>query len=313
MGEMASDVLKCFEREYNVLKKAIKAEEQMQKRKGDSCALCGSQRRLFEPTVLYCNGACGMQRIRRNAFYYTDPSKQNHWCTSCHGLLKHSEPVALDDGSEVSKSSLQKYKNDALPEEAWVQCDECTDWVHQICALFNGRRNKTAAAYTCPSCYVKKKNKAGEGAEEKKEEEEMQVVKCAKDLPQCSMSEAIEKGMEKALAKKYEEKAAELEVGLDEIDKVDGISVRVVSNMERQHLVRDEVSLMARSPFCVSNRCSLLPTHHIICAHHNRLLCSSYTMLPISIDAQALRGEGLSLGLPCPHKVHSPVPEDSRR
>ena len=140
----------------------------------------------------------------------------------------------------------------------------------------------------------------------------MQVVKCAKDLPQCSMSEAIEKGLEKALAKKYEEKAAELEVGLDEIDKVDGISVRVVSNMERQHLVRDEVSLMARSPLCVSNRCSLLPTHHIICAHHNRLLCSSYTMLPISIDAQALRGEGLSLGLPCPHKVHSLVPEDSR-
>ena len=292
VGEMASDVLKCFEREYNVLKKAIKAEEQMQKRKGDSCALCGSQRRLFEPTVLYCNGACGMQRIRRNAFYYTDPSKQNHWCTSCHGLLKHSEPVALDDGSEVSKSSLQKYKNDALPEEAWVQCDECTDWVHQICALFNGRRNKTAAAYTCPSCYIKKKNKAGEGAEEKKEE--MQVVKCAKDLPQCSMSEAIEKGLEKALAKKYEEKAAELEVGLDEIDKVDGISVRVVSNMERQHLVRDEVSLMARSPLCVSNRCSLLPTHHIICAHHDRHLCSSYTMLPISIVPDPLHFLGVT-------------------
>ena len=242
VGEMASDMLKSFEREYAVLQKAIKTEEQIQKRKGDSCALCGSQRRLFEPTVLYCNGACGMQRIRRNAFYYTDPSKQNHWCTPCYGLLKDFEPVALDDGSEVSKSSLQKYKNDALPEEAWVQCDDCHEWVHQICALFNGRRNKTAAAYTCPSCYVKKKNEAGDGKEEKKDEEEKQVVKSAKDLPQCSMSEALEKGLEKALAKKYEEKAAELEVSLDEIDKVDGISIRVVSNMERQHLVRDEVS-----------------------------------------------------------------------
>lgn len=247
VGEMASDMLKSFEREYAVLQKAIKTEEQIQKRKGDSCALCGSQRRLFEPTVLYCNGACGMQRIRRNAFYYTDPSKQNHWCTPCYGLLKDSEPVALDDGSEVSKSSLQKYKNDALPEEAWVQCDDCHEWVHQICALFNGRRNKTAAAYTCPSCYVKKKNKAGVGKEEEKDEEEKQVVKSAKDLPQCSMSEAMEKGLEKALAKKYEEKAAELEVSLDEIDKVDGISIRVVSNMERQHLVRDEVSFMILS------------------------------------------------------------------
>ena len=135
VGEMANDMLKSFEREYAVLQKAIKTEEQIQKRKGDSCALCGSQRRLFEPTVLYCNGACGMQRIRRNAFYYTDPSKQNHWCTPCYGLLKDAEPVALDDGSEVSKSSLQKYKNDALPEEAWVQCDDCHEWVHQICAL----------------------------------------------------------------------------------------------------------------------------------------------------------------------------------
>ena len=178
-----------------------------------------------------------MQRIRRNASYYTDPSKQNHWCTSCYVLLKDGEPVALDDGSEISKSSLQKFKNDALPEEAWVQCDDCHEWVHQICALFNGRRNKTAVAYTCPSCYVKKKNKTGEG----EKNEDMQVVKCAKDLPRCTMSDAIEKGVEKALAKKYEEKAKELKVGVDQIDKADGISIRVVSNMERQHLVRDEV------------------------------------------------------------------------
>lgn len=78
----------------------------------------------------------------------------------------------------------------------------------------------------------------------------MQVVKCAKDLPQCSMSEAIEKGLENALAKKYEEKAAELDVSLDEIDKVDDISIRVVSNMERQHLVRDEVSLTIYIHIC---------------------------------------------------------------
>jgi len=257
VGEMASDMLKSFEREYAILQKALKTEEQIQKRKGDSCALCGSQRRLFEPTVLYCNGACGMQRIRRNASYYTDPSKQNHWCTSCYVLLKDGEPVALDDGSEISKSSLQKFKNDALPEEAWVQCDDCHEWVHQICALFNGRRNKTAVAYTCPSCYVKKKSGEGE------KNEEMQVVKCAKDLPQCTMSNAIETGVEKALAKKYEEKAKELKVNVDQIDKADGISIRVVSNMERQHHVRDEMLKRYEKKGCpsqypVRTKCILL-------------------------------------------------------
>ena len=146
--------------------------------------------------------------------------------------------MPLDDGSEIMKASLQKFKNDALPEEAWVQCDDCHEWVHQICALFNGRRNKTAAAYTCPSCYVKKNNKKGKG---KETSEEVQVVKCAKDLPQCTMSEEIERGVKKALAKKYEEKAKELKIGIDEIDKAESISIRVVSNMERQHQVRDEV------------------------------------------------------------------------
>ena len=200
-----------------------------------------------------------MQRIRRNASYYTDPSKQNHWCTACYNLLKDNAPVALDDGSEMSKSSLQKLKNDAMPEEAWVQCDDCKEWVHQICALFNGRRNKTAAAYTCPSCHVKKKMEAsGE-----KEEETVQLHKCAKDLPHFSMSEVIEKGLEAHLDKCYHEKAKELRVSVNEVEKVKGLSVRVVSNMERQHCVRDEmVKYYAKkkypSQFPVRSKCILL-------------------------------------------------------
>jgi len=216
----------------------IDRDQRSLKHGGDSCILCGSQRRLFEPVTLYCNGACGMQRIRRNATYYTDHTKLNHWCASCFADLDGKELILLEDGSEVQKSALQKFKNDGLPEEAWVQCDECNGWVHQICALFNGRRNKNAAAYRCPKCHIKK----GRQGELSKTETH---VKVAKDLPHCKMSTAIEKGLHKALASAYEDRAMELGVDVSEVEKAEGLFVRVVSNMEKKHVVRDEVSRRA--------------------------------------------------------------------
>lgn len=202
----------------------------------DSCSLCGSHRRLFEPTTLYCNGACGMQRIRRNASYFTDHTKQNHWCASCYAGLQDDEPILLEDGSQIRQSDLQKLKNDGLSEETWVQCDECKGWCHQICALFNGRKNKNAAEYRCPKCHVNKEREAEPLGPEKKE------VKVAKDLPRCKMSAAIESGLHKALASAYEERALDLGVDVSEVEKADGLCVRVVSNLEKKHVVRDEVS-----------------------------------------------------------------------
>ena len=73
-----------------------------------------------------------MQRIKRNEPYFTDRRKQNHWCEPCYNLLDPNQHVLLDDGSEVSKQELQELKNDALPEEGWVNCDSCHSWVHQV-------------------------------------------------------------------------------------------------------------------------------------------------------------------------------------
>jgi E1A/CREB-binding protein len=175
-----------------------------------------------------------MQKIRRNATYYTDRTKQNHWCASCYLDLDENSPVVLEDGSNVRKAALQKLKNDGIPEEAWVQCDDCNDWVHQICALFNGRRNKTTAAYLCPKCHIKK-TPDGETVEEEKR------VKVAKDLPHCKMSVEIEKGLNGILTKACEDRAKELGIDVSAVEKVEGLSVRVISNIEKNHLVRDEV------------------------------------------------------------------------
>lgn len=176
-----------------------------------------------------------MQKIRRNAFYYTDRSKSNHWCVSCYALIKDEEAVVLDDGSSVRKTELQKFKNDALPEEAWVQCDCCDSWVHQICALFNGRKNKTAASYLCPKCHL---NKVGKGGNEVPKE----TMKGAQELPHCTMSQELEEGLEATLQRAYEERSSKQGVSIDKVEKAVGLSVRVISNIEKKHLVRDLVS-----------------------------------------------------------------------
>ena len=201
-------------------------------KKGELCSLCGDQNRKFEPTVLYCQGACQMQRIKRLTTYYTDRSKQNHWCDSCFDLLKDNEPILLDDGSETYNKDLQAFKNDAMPQEGWVNCDDCDSWVHQICSLFNGRANKSNARYTCPKCHVRKgkaPTKRGTGA------------KRAVDLLECNMSDYIEKGLEKALEAAYEKRAAELGISLKEVEKVKPLTIRVLSHSEKKHMVGDQV------------------------------------------------------------------------
>ena len=189
-----------------------------------------------------------MQRIKRNASYYTDRTKQNHWCDACFSEKKANDPIHLDDGTEIYKKDLQEFKNDALPEEGWVNCDDCQSWVHQICSLFNGRTNKSTARFTCPACYVNKPIPEGARAASK-------AVQEAQDLPRCKMSDAIEDGMKEALQTAYRKRASELGVTVDEVEKAEGLAVRVVSNVDKRHMVGDKVRLFLCSPHCESSSC----------------------------------------------------------
>lgn len=45
-----------------------------------------------------------------------------------------------------------------------MQCDDCQSWLHQVCALFNGRNNQAEAIkYYCPECTLKRRQKQGTG------------------------------------------------------------------------------------------------------------------------------------------------------
>lgn len=48
---------------------------------------------------------------------------------------------------------LERRRNDDLVAEPWVQCDGCSQWVHQICNMFNGRkRSVDDSKFYCLLC-----------------------------------------------------------------------------------------------------------------------------------------------------------------
>jgi hypothetical protein len=208
-------------------------DKDTQKRRGNACSLCGNHRRVFNPPDLICSGSCGMQKIRRNATYYTDSFKQNHWCEHCYtNRLKDDELIQLDDGRVTTKPLLVQMKNDSTPEEAWVQCDQCHDWNHQICALFNSSHN-TKSVFTCPKCCIKE-----DGGNDKRVRN---LNKGAIELPHCILSRSIEKGLMKTLSKVYEKVAKDRKCSIAQVEKAVGLNVRVVSSLKKTQKVREAV------------------------------------------------------------------------
>lgn len=207
----------------------------------NSCSLCGLERRKFQPPVLYCVGmSCGMQKIKRNAIYYTKGSHQNIWCVRCYSKLKENESIMLDDGTETRKSRLHEAKNDSNPEETWVRCDGCKANVHQVCALTSDRIRNPEEKFFCPKCDLK--NREGFDLEP------VPYNRRAKDLQRCEMSNELEAGVIKCLEAAYESKAKELNIPFEEVEKAEGLSIRVLSHITKKHGVRDEVGFF--SAFC---------------------------------------------------------------
>lgn len=190
-----------------------------------------------------------MQRIKRGATYYTERTKSNHWCEPCHSSLSTDQPILLDDGTEVMKSDLHEFKNDALPEEAWVNCDVCSCWVHQICALFNGRMNKSKASFVCPNCFLANEERM------RAQTSDADKFEAAADLPHCKLSKEIEEGVQSALEKAYQDRAKDSGLDIKDVEKVEKLSVRVVSSVDKKSLVGEQ--MMKR--YGASDRASAYP------------------------------------------------------
>jgi len=240
---MAAEIKKHFNREYDKVLRELNTEHSKKCDNGEACALCGMEKKLFEPAVFYCNGTnCPSKRIRRNSYYYVAGNNQYHWCHQCFTELKEVNPVELPD-MVVRKSDLakNKRKNDDQPEESWVACDTCGRWIHQICGLFNTRQNKDQRSkYECPRCTISSRQKTGNlGASS--------TAKNASDLPRTKLSEYMERHINELKIEKYKElaqtKAAsegiELEEAMNYFINNGEITIRQVTSMDRTIAVRD--------------------------------------------------------------------------
>ena len=198
---MAAEIKGFYDSVYKKMLKDLNSEHEKKCDNGEACALCGMEKKLFEPAVFYCNGAnCSSKRIRRNSYYYVAGNNQYHWCHTCFTELKESNPVELPD-MVVKKSDLSKNKrkNDEQPEESWVACDSCGRWIHQICGLFNTRQNKDQkSAYECPKCTIETRKRKGKI-------EATTTSKNASDLPRTKLSEFMERHINELKEQKFKE------------------------------------------------------------------------------------------------------------
>ncbi|GER53976.1 histone acetyltransferase of the CBP family 1 [Striga asiatica] len=184
----------------------------------NSCQLCAVEKLTFEPPPIYCT-PCGA-RIKRNAQYYTVGAGETRHCFCIPCYNDSRGDTIMVDGSTIPKSKVERKKNDEETEEWWVQCDKCEAWQHQICALFNGRRNDGGQAeYTCPNCYV----------EEVERGERMPLphsaVLGAKDLPRTNLSDHLE---QRLFAKLKQERQDRARLQGKNIDEVPGAEALVV-------------------------------------------------------------------------------------
>lgn len=189
-----------------------------------ACSACAVEALHFDPIPIFCT-QCGC-RIKRNAPYYTSGSGENSlsFCGPCYNRFDTLET----DGFKVQKSSLEKKKNDEQRVEAWVECDKCKKWQHQICALFNARINKERSEYVCPDCCI---------AEIERGERVPQAVNSvlgAKDLPRTVLSDFVEQRLASKLERERAQRAKALGKCPEEISTAEGLVVRVISSVDKR-------------------------------------------------------------------------------
>ncbi|KAL8217734.1 hypothetical protein R6Q57_021107 [Mikania cordata] len=193
----------------------------------NSCQLCAVEKLTFEPPPTYCT-PCGA-RIKRNAMFYTvgTGDTRHYFCIACYNEAR-GDTINVD-GTDILKARLEKKKNDEETEEWWVQCDKCEAWQHQICALFNGRRNDGGQAeYTCPNCYVEEVERG-----ERKPLPQSTVLG-AKDLPRTILSDHIESRLFGKLKHERLERAKAHGKSYDEVPGAESLVVRVVSSVDKK-------------------------------------------------------------------------------
>ncbi|GAB4827433.1 hypothetical protein Ancab_034318 [Ancistrocladus abbreviatus] len=200
----------------------------------NTCQLCALDKLIFPPMPIYCS-ACSA-RVKNHATYYStldENGAQLCFCSTCYNRPRGGNITSF--GLSIPKCKLELKKNDVVTEESWVQCDKCEQWQHQICALFNDKRDMGGnAEYICPKCYL----------------EELETGNCmplprtagfgARNLPSTMLSDHIEKRLFMRLQQERQDRAKTAEKNPDEVPEPADLVVRVVSSVDKEVKVKQQ-------------------------------------------------------------------------
>ena len=178
---------------------------------GMTCSLCDQKCLEFQFPQLSCSGNCGVP-IRRGIVCHATRDGTRVWCSKCFNKsvrTKRTDTFRVDNEPSLHhvKEKLIK-KRCEVDVEPWVKCDVCQRWMHQVCALFNAAQDD--GYFACPTCCTKI---------------ESNVVKTAQNLPNCSLSEFLERHLVE-------------KVGLEVAET---LTVRVVSCTERNQVIPESI------------------------------------------------------------------------
>ncbi|XP_034580614.1 probable histone acetyltransferase HAC-like 3 isoform X2 [Setaria viridis] len=184
----------------------------------NTCSLCGMEKLLFEPPPRFC--ALCFKIINSTGCYYAEVENgkdKSSICSKCHHL----------SSSRAKYVKRFDYAETDAETEWWVQCDKCKAWQHQICALFNKKCEGAKAEYTCANCFLKEKDSGDIYALESS------TVLGAQELPRTKLSDHIEQRLSERLEQDRQQRASTSGKGAEEVPRVEGLTVRVVSSADR--------------------------------------------------------------------------------
>ncbi|KAK4488322.1 hypothetical protein RD792_004078, partial [Penstemon davidsonii] len=198
----------------------------------NTCQLCALDRLELTAPPLYCT-SCST-RIKDKLTYYSTLDEMGAQCCFCTLCFKESRGGNISfRGLSFSKAKLNKEKNIKKIDEAWVQCDKCECWQHQICALYNPNRDLGGKVdYFCPFCRLAEIS-AGQHVS-------TPPAFGAKDLPRTMLSDHIERRLFRSLERERNQRAELLGKSAEEVPGAEDLVVRVVLAVNKQLKVKQQ-------------------------------------------------------------------------
>ncbi|XP_020572493.1 histone acetyltransferase HAC1-like [Phalaenopsis equestris] len=203
------------------------------------CSLCGMDKLFFQPPIRYCS-AC-MKKINPRGIYYclkdtdTSAGALKSFCNSCYAASREKIKFAKQ---YILKAHLEQRTNYAETDgtsEKLVQCQKCKEWLHEICALFNGKLDKVNSSkveFVCPICCLRDIENGV------REPLLRRLVVGAKELPRTKLSDHIEEWLFMRLRDERQERAKKLGKNINEVPTAEDLVVRLVSSVDTKFEVK---------------------------------------------------------------------------